>query len=923
MVAIAWLAAAPCGTAAQQADSALIRRARAIHDRVIALDTHVDISPANFTAERNYTSRLETQVDLPKLEEGGLDAVFFIVYVPQRPDLTAAGFAAALDSATAKFDAVHRLTGQLAPGRIGLARTAADVRRIHSEGRKVALIGVENGYPLGDNLDNIRRFAELGARYLSLAHNGHNQLSDSHTGERDGVWLHQGLSPLGRRAIEELNRWGIMVDISHPSKRSMIQTAEASRAPIIASHSGVRALCNHSRNLDDEQLQAMKRNGGVVQLVALGDSVKCDSAAPGRPRTPATVADFVDRIDYAVRLIGIDHVGISSDFDGGGGVVGWKDASETFNVTLELVRRGYTEDQIAKIWSGNLLRVMEETERIGRELRGETADLLLTGARIWTGDSAAPWAEAVATRGSRIIAVGSTADVMAWRGPATRVVDLAGRFITPGLIDNHTHFGQAGALLLGANLLDVADETALVRRVREARDRLPAGSWIVGGDWGAYEAWAQGSTGQQTARPSAGPSARPSFRPSRAAVDSITPATPVLLAKWDRSAWLANGRALELAGADCTLEGVECENGRPTGRLTAPAAQRVTRAIPPKGMTQRLAEAAVAMTQLRSFGVTTIHDNTSAEQLAVYEALERSGRLTVRVYARPTLDKWSDLAAIGITPGWGSEWIRFGGLKGFVDGIMGNSSARFYQPYLTSGKLGDWRTMMEPAGNMERLLLAADSAGYWPQVHAIGDHAIDTLLTMYERVMQVNGPRARRFRVIHTQVIRGPEVADRMARLGVMAEVQPYHAIDDMRWMEERIGPRSRWAYAFRTLQKAGVRLSFGSDWPGTNAAWYTADPIQGMYAAVTRQTLDGRPEGGWYPEERVDLETSLRAYTVNNAWAAGEEGLKGMVRPGLLADLAVWDRDPFAGPAPTLKDRKVLITMVGGRVVFERAELP
>jgi membrane dipeptidase len=402
--------------AAQDIDPKLLDRARLIHQRVLSLDTHVDINPGNFTAERNYTQRLPSQVNLPKMDEGGLDAVFLIVYVGQGTDFTPEGYARAHAAALEKFDAIHRLTEQIAPERIELALTAADVRRIHASGKKVALIGIENGYPIGTDLTNVKKFHDRGGRYLSLAHNGHSQLSDSNTGERDGVWLHNGLSPLGRQAIAELNRVGIMVDISHPSKQSMMQTLELTRAPIIASHSAVRALCNHSRNLDDEQLLGLKKNGGVAQLVAFNSYVKCgpgtvptpertaalnalrtkyglgggrggfqpadsaqrvafqaemqdlDRRLPPPPR--ATVSDFVDHIDYAVKLIGIDHVGISSDFDGGGGVDGWNDASETFNVTLELVRRGYTEAQIAKMWSGNLLRVMEEVEKVAARKPG-------------------------------------------------------------------------------------------------------------------------------------------------------------------------------------------------------------------------------------------------------------------------------------------------------------------------------------------------------------------------------------------------------------------------------------------------------------------------------------------------------------------------------------------------------------------------
>jgi membrane dipeptidase len=419
---LAW-AAGVAPTLVAQADPALESRARAIHGRVLTLDTHVDINPNNFQlGQPNYAERLpQTQVDLVKMEAGGLDAAFLIVYVGQSANLTPEGFARAREQAMQKFAAIHRLVDSIAPGKAELARTAADARRIYGAGKRVILIGVENGFPVGTDVTAVAEFHRLGGRYMSLAHNGHSQLSDSNTGERDGVWLHNGLSDLGRQVIREMNRVGMMIDISHPSKLSMMQTLELTRAPIIASHSAVRALCNHSRNLDDEQLRGLARNGGVVQLVAFNGYVKCDPVrdaarvdaiaalrrefgitvpAGGRGNQvsqavqaaldslpvarrnsylerqreieerrypsdpPATVSDFVDHIDYAVKLIGIDHVGISSDFDGGGGVVGWRSADETFNVTLELVRRGYTEEQINKIWSGNLLRVMERVEQV-------------------------------------------------------------------------------------------------------------------------------------------------------------------------------------------------------------------------------------------------------------------------------------------------------------------------------------------------------------------------------------------------------------------------------------------------------------------------------------------------------------------------------------------------------------------------------
>lgn len=397
-------------------EAAVMATARALQAKVLSIDTHVDISPANFTETGpNYTSKLpRTQVDLVKMEEGGLAGAFLIVYVGQTANLNADGYARAHQQAIEKFEAIHRLTEKLAPQRAEIAYTAADARRIHKAGKRVIFIGVENGFPIGSDITNVKKFHDLGGRYMSLAHNGHSQLSDSNTGERDGVWLHNGLSPLGRQVIAEMNRLGMMIDVSHPSKASMLQTVALSKAPIIASHSGARALCGHSRNMDDEQLDALKKNGGVIQLVAFNSYTKCNArrdaereaaiaelrkqygitatsrvevqraieALPNDKRNaylaaqeditarrypsdpPATVKDFVDHIDYVVKRIGIDHVGISSDFDGGGGVEGWRSATETVNVTAELVRRGYTEAEITKIWGGNLLRVMEQVEKV-------------------------------------------------------------------------------------------------------------------------------------------------------------------------------------------------------------------------------------------------------------------------------------------------------------------------------------------------------------------------------------------------------------------------------------------------------------------------------------------------------------------------------------------------------------------------------
>ena len=433
---------------AQQNDSALIAKAKLIHSRVIKLDTHNDIEPSNFTAGCNYKMRLTTQVNIPKMVEGGMDVTFMIVYVGQGP-LTPEGYDNAYTQAIAKFDAIHRFTEKLAADNIGLALTPADVLKLHKKNLRIAVIGVENGYPIGTDIKKVREFYDRGARYMSLAHNGNSQLADSNTGEAQGYLYNNGLSPLGKEVIAEMNRLGMMVDLSHPSKGANLEAIRLSKAPVIASHSGARALADVSRNMDDELLLALKKNGGVMQAVGFASYVKAESkertealnklrgeffgagfgggggrggrgggaaanasrpcpvedehgpaATAGRgrgaagflsllpadrradfekrmaeidakfpPAPRANVRDFVNHIDYAVKLIGIDHVGISSDFDGGGGIDGWNSAAEAFNVTLELVRRGYTEEQIGKLWSGNLLRVWSEVEKVAKKLK--------------------------------------------------------------------------------------------------------------------------------------------------------------------------------------------------------------------------------------------------------------------------------------------------------------------------------------------------------------------------------------------------------------------------------------------------------------------------------------------------------------------------------------------------------------------------
>lgn len=402
----------------------LLEKATEIHKNVLTIDTHNDINLANFTDSLNYSSELSNQVNIPKMKKGGLDVTWLIVYTGQG-DLTEEGYAKAYENALSKFTAIHRLTEEFAPDEIELAITSKDVQRIAKSGKKVAMIGVENGYPIGTDISRVKEFYDLGARYISLSHNGHSQLCDSNTGERDDVWLHDGVSDLGKEVLAEMNKWGIMIDVSHPSKKAFLDMIALSKAPIIASHSSARALCDHSRNLDDEQLALLKANGGLIQTVAFGSYLNTEKSKAfseasklilseiateqrfeimpwdevrkmekdaqelyysgymeirkiAKPRLPEIydvappvgVSDFIDHVDYLVQKIGIDHVGISSDFDGGGGILGWNDASETLNVTVELVRRGYTESEIEQLWGGNLLRVLNEVHKVALKIQG-------------------------------------------------------------------------------------------------------------------------------------------------------------------------------------------------------------------------------------------------------------------------------------------------------------------------------------------------------------------------------------------------------------------------------------------------------------------------------------------------------------------------------------------------------------------------
>jgi predicted amidohydrolase YtcJ len=435
-------------------------------------------------------------------------------------------------------------------------------------------------------------------------------------------------------------------------------------------------------------------------------------------------------------------------------------------------------------------------------------------------------------------------------------------------------------------------------------------------------------------------------------IDPFTLEHPVLLNRFDRSMYLANSVALKLAGiTESTAspsggEIVKDANGRLTGLLRGSAVEMVRKVIPPVPFEQRLVQIRAVLKEAREAGATTMQDLTTAEQLRAYQELQRRGELTARIMLRPTLDNVPHVQALGISKGFGDEWLRFIGYKAWVDGIMGSSGAMFFEPYSNDPKnKGLLRDIMRPEGqegaamamtstqhytdfppgNLEKLVEATIPTGLPPHVHAIGDKGVRILLDVYEKILGRHGltNRDHRWRVIHAQVV-SPDDFERFGRLKLVAEINPYHVSDDMRWMEERIGrERSRGAYAFRRLKDAGAVLIFGSDSPGTNAARYFLNPVYGLYAAVSRQTLQGEPKAGWFPDQRLTIEEAIEAYTKGPAWASFEEDLKGTLAPNRFADIAIFDTNLIeagrSDPSRLLK-AKVLYTIAGGRVVFESA---
>jgi predicted amidohydrolase YtcJ len=528
----------------------------------------------------------------------------------------------------------------------------------------------------------------------------------------------------------------------------------------------------------------------------------------------------------------------------------------------------------------------------------ESPDRILVGGSVWTGDVDAPTAEALAIAGQRIIAVGGSDEIRALAGPETDVIELGGRFAMPGFIDTHTHFLDGGLRLASVDLRDAATPDEFVRRLAEHAEQLPAGTWILGGDWD-HEMWG-------------------GELPDREWIDAVTTEHPVFVTRLDWHMALANSRALELAGFDPKTPDpaggqiVRDGTGRPTGVFKDKAMEYLSEAIPQPTAVEQDSALSAAMRFAASLGVTGIHDMGTWDGLAAYERAHRRGALTLRVRVFVPLSTVERLATfVDERGGTGDDMLSWGGLKGFVDGSLGSSTALFFDPYLDSPATSGLTVIrMDALADRVRI---ADSAGLQVAIHAIGDRANAELLDLYQNLVGEHGERDRRYRIEHAQHLR-PEDFGRFAELGVIPAMQPYHAIDDGRWAERKIGPeRARSTYAFRSLEDAGARPAFGSDWTVG-----PLDPLLGVFAAVTRRTLDGAHPDGWIPEQRITLGEALRAYTSDAASAGFIDDRVGILKPGMLADIVVLDRSPFDVDPSVIRDLEVELTLVGGEIVFD-----
>jgi predicted amidohydrolase YtcJ len=538
-----------------------------------------------------------------------------------------------------------------------------------------------------------------------------------------------------------------------------------------------------------------------------------------------------------------------------------------------------------------------------------SADLVLTNGKVWTVDKSRPEAEALAVHRDRLVAVGRAGDVRALVGPRTRVIDLRGRRVVPGFYDSHVHLLGSGLRLAEVALKDARDEAEFGRRLRDFDRRLPRDRWLLGGEWDHDRTFG-------------------GRLPTAELIDKYVPERPVFLRRYDGHMAVVNSRVLRLAGIKAETPdpagGViyRKPGGRePTGLLRDNAMGLVAPLVPPTTDAEMVEAVRAALAEARQVGVTSVQDMdgsdapTRRKLFRLYQTMERSGALTLRIDLRWPLARWKELADLGVQAGFGSDWVRIGGVKGFVDGSLGSSTAKMFEPFVNEP--GSTGVFVTPLAGLREYIEEADRAGLSVAVHAIGDRANAELLDIFAAVAKQNGPRDRRFRIEHAQHLRPQDYA-RFRELNVIPSLQPYHAIDDGRWAEGRIGAqRCASSYACRSLLDAGARVAFGSDWSVA-----PLDPLAGIDAAVNRRTLDGKHPGGWFPEQKITVAEAVEAYTLTSAYAAFQERDRGSLEVGKLADLAVLSRDIFdAKERDHIADTKILLTVVGGRVVYDRGK--
>ena len=539
---------------------------------------------------------------------------------------------------------------------------------------------------------------------------------------------------------------------------------------------------------------------------------------------------------------------------------------------------------------------------LGQAQSKPAADLIITNAKIWTVDKSLPTAQAVAVWGDRIVAVGSNGDVEAWRGPKTQVVDAGGKLLLPGFNDSHVHFVGGGRQLDAIQLNDATSAEEFARRIGECAKTTSPGEWILGGRWDETK-WT------------------PPIMPTKELIDPLTPDIPVFVSRYDGHMALANSVALRLAGVTAKTPDppggtvVRDARGNPTGALKDAAMAYVHKVIPPPSHDQRLKAAKRALAHAASVGVTSVQNMSAGYgDIAIYSELLQRGELTTRIYAAPSIMGVEDQAKIGVRHAFGGPYLRIGALKAFADGSLGSGTAYFYEPFTNQpnnrGLLSD---EMTPVSAMRDRMMAADAAGLQICTHAIGDEGISTILDLYSDVIKAHGEADRRFRIEHAQHMAAKDF-ERFAQLHVIASMQPYHAIDDGRFVERYLGhDRASRTYAFRTFLDHHVRLAFGTDWPVA-----PLDPMQTVYAAVTRATLDGKNPNGWFPEQKLTVAETVEAYTMGSAYAEFQESEKGSITPGKLADMVLLSDGIFSIDPVKIRDTKVLKTFVGGKLVYD-----